>query len=55
MEVGMVKASALAALRLSTSSNVLGLLHRQVGRFGTIENAPDVASHFAIRSAKALP
>ncbi len=24
-----------------------GLLHRQVGRFGTIENAPDVASHFA--------
>ena len=32
-----------------------GLLHRQVGRFGTIENAPDVASHFAIRVAKARP
>ena len=29
-----------------------GLLHRQVGRFGTIENAPDVA---AIRVAKARP
>ena len=32
-----------------------GLLHRQVGRFCTIENAPDVASHFAIRVAKARP
>jgi hypothetical protein len=53
MEVGMVKAS-LAALSEHKFERA-GLLHRQVGRFGTIENAPDVASHFAIRVAKARP
>lgn len=45
----------LSSIEVEHKFERAGLLHRQVGRFGTIENAPDVASHFAIRVAKARP
>jgi hypothetical protein len=40
---GMVRSSILAVWRLITSSNLGGLLGRQVARFGALENSVDVA------------
>ena len=40
---GTSRPSALAVLRLMTSSNLVGCLHRQVGRLLALEDAIDIA------------
>ena len=39
---GTVRPSALAVLRLITSSNLVGCSHRQVGGLGALEDAADI-------------
>ena len=46
----MLRPSALAVLRLMTNSNLADCMHRQVGRFVTLENTADVDADLAICS-----
>ena len=50
--VGIVRPSALAALRLITSSNAVACWTRQIGRLLALENAAGVDADLAICSAK---
>ena len=44
---GTSRPSALAVLRLITSSNFVGCLHRQIGRLLAFEDAVDIAGRTA--------
>ena len=46
---GIVRPSALAVLRLITSSNVVGLLHRKVAGLGALEDAVDVGCRALVK------
>ena len=46
--------SAFAVFRLMTSSNLIGCMHRQVGRLGALEDAVDVDADLAIGVSDAI-